>query len=498
MGKEGTTAALVWEGRVPPSDIDGERAILGCMLLDQEALEGGIDTLNRGHFYSPVHSLIFDTCKRMAEKGEPVDLLTITQRLKADNNLDKVEGPGYLSGLVNVVPTIENLLHYAKVVRDLAGRRQIIRASMKASEMAYQKDDVISTADILLRIPNEVEEILGWDYEDPMAPLDRYKASVRNAIMEDDEPVERGMKTGYTRHDAEIGGIHPGRLYAWGGRPGHGKTTLLLNMGEGLLKNNPDSQNLFLSLEMQAPEVLDKLIAMRITREVGYPMIPVRAIQKRTAYRTHDVAKRHALKFGKGWIINDKRGMDIDEIIRTIRRMKRNNPSIRVVIIDYIQKIRDPKDKRDYTFYEKAVGSLFNECGLSDIAIIIASQVKREVSRERRLPSAADIYGGDALEQYADFIGGMCDPWITKPQEQKTYRESNLPRELLLQTIKNKHGPSILWKLKFFPTVSLMVREDETISDKEPEKAGPTQEELTLGETLNLDDDVDFFDEGKT
>jgi len=460
-------------GTPPPQNIEAEMAVLGGMLVDghwdQGIIERMMELLKPEYFYSGVNERLYAVMVEMKGEGRKIDMITVSDYLDSKGLLvtggDSLSR-GYIAHLANEKGIIENAEYYAGLIIEKAVLRRIIKDCTNAFHKAHEEKPFADIYEQIMRLLAATDQMLEVGTENLYEFLEDYQRLIRHASTVDDSDFKErtGLKTGYTNFDYESGGLFPGRLYGFAGRNKHGKTTWALNMGEGLLEKNVGLKILFVSLEMQAEDVMNKLISIRTSAVMGRD-VPLRAIQSQSAFRTTDYVRDVGLNFGDGWIIDDRRGQKTEDIVRRIRRAVRLFPEIKVVIIDYMQKIVDPTGKRNYIHYENMCGALFNEAGLSKVAIYLLAQAGRGVARENRMPNDADIYGGDALDQYADQIDAIFDPYHGRPEDERGMAQDSLDRELNFRTLKNKYGPSIDWKVTLIPVTGLMYDHLKTDAD---------------------------------
>ncbi len=216
--------------RIPPQFLEGERAILGGILLDNDALPKVIAVLSPGDFYREAHRVLFDTIIELFNRNEPVDWLTLTAVLKANGRLELVGGVTFLTELIDAVPSAANILHYTQVVKEKAILRQMISASNEISTRCYEEhssiDDFLDEAEqIMFRIGESriksgfihIHDLMKTSFE-----------AIEN-LYERKENVT-GVPSGFKDLDSLTAGFQPSDLIIVAGRPSMGKTSFALNI----------------------------------------------------------------------------------------------------------------------------------------------------------------------------------------------------------------------------------------------------------------------------
>lgn len=216
---------------IPPHDIDAERSVLGALLIDSDAIVKIVEFLRSAHFYRNVHVSIYESILNLYEKREPADLITVPDELKRMNALEKTGGVAYLTELVNSVPTAANIEHYAKIIRDHAVRRSLIRAAAEISEIAHSNEEVEEMLDeaeqTLFTVSQDkvqqdfvpIGEVLEVTFE-RLDELSKTKGSIR------------GVPTGFKQMDRMLSGLQRDDLVILAARPSVGKSSLAINIAQ--------------------------------------------------------------------------------------------------------------------------------------------------------------------------------------------------------------------------------------------------------------------------
>jgi len=246
--------------KVPPQNIEAERSVLGSLMLDKDAIIRVANLIRVGDFYKDDHNLIYEAMVELYEKREPIDVLSLSNRLEEKNQLDKVGGSSYLTSLVNSVPSSSNVEHYAKVVQKKSTLRKLITASSEITEMGYKESE-------------DVEKILDEAEQKLFSVSQKYikqdfisiKSILESAFNRIDELHKgdhklRGIPSGFPDLDQILAGFQKSDLVILAARPSIGKTTLALDFARQIAVKEKISVGIF-SLEMGADQLIDRTIS---------------------------------------------------------------------------------------------------------------------------------------------------------------------------------------------------------------------------------------------
>ena len=386
--------------RIPPQNLDAEQSTLGSMLLEKEAIYKGAEILRPDDFYREAHRVIFEVVVHLANKGEPVDLITVSEELKQRGMLDKVGGVAYLTQLANFVPTAANVGHYANIVAEKSLLRSIISVATNIVKMGYEGSEEVDV--ILDRAEKDIFEI-------SRKRNVKGFVSLRSILVETFERIEKlyeskggvtGLPTGYPDFDRMTAGLQPSDLIILAARPSMGKTTFALNLGSYAAVELKIPAIIF-SLEMSKEQLALKLLCS----EAGVDNQRIRT----GTLRDDDWPKlSHALgRLSDAMLfIDDTPGISALEIRAKTRRIKAEH-GLGLVIIDYLQLMgsRSKSENRQQEVSEisRSLKALAREL---DVPVIALSQLSRAVEqRADKKPGLADLRESGSLEQDADIVG---------------------------------------------------------------------------------------------
>jgi replicative DNA helicase len=398
-----------------PYDIEIEQALLGAILVDNQALERVSALIKPEHFYDPLHGRIYETMTAAVERGAYVMTpLTLHAAMKADPGLIELGGTQYLAGLASAAPAMPNVRDYARILHDLAVRRSLIRIGEDIVNTAYEApadkgpQDQIEEAEKALYNVSESSKY-------GQGPID-FAESLRRTVALAEKAQARGgrisgLVTGFTDIDSLLGGLQPSDLIILAGRPGMGKTSLATNIAFNTARAYVQDMEagaevprgapvLFFSLEMAAQQLSARILSEQTEIEMW-------------KIRNGRFADNEWEKFVLSMqdlstlplYIDDTGGISIAQIAARARRMKREK-NIGCVIIDHIQIVssagRTENRVQELTEISKSLKVLAKDL---DVPVIALSQLSRSVdSRDDKRPVLSDLRESGSIEQDADVV----------------------------------------------------------------------------------------------
>jgi len=426
--------------RLPPQDIDAEKSVLGALMLEPNAIIKVADVLLSKDFYKPEHQTIFQAILELFEKSKPIDILSVTSRLKEKKQLKDVGGSSYLTELVNSVPTTAHINHYADLIKKKSIFRGLITASSEINEKAFVADQ---EADEFL---DEVErKIFAISQESTTSHFSHIKEDLKDAYeriekLHQGERKLRGVSTGFEELDNLLSGFQKSDLIVLGARPSFGKTALALD----IVRNIATKENLpvgFFSLEMSREQIVDRLIAAEAQ---------VALWKLRTGRLTDDIEFemiQEALdRLSKAPLfIDDTPSPNILEMRSMARRLQIEH-GLSLLVIDYLQLIQPRTVSQNMvqqvTEISRGLKSLARELNTPILAV---SQLSRAVEqREMKIPRLSDLRESGSIEQEADLV-----LFIYRKDRDRLdvpFEEQNMT-EILIS--KHRNGPLGAVKLRF-------------------------------------------------
>ncbi|MFM2019773.1 MAG: replicative helicase [Actinomycetota bacterium] len=385
--------------RVLPHNLEAEQSTLGGMLLSQEAVAEVFEMVSPSDFYAPKHELIFNAVLSLFGKGEPTDVIAVSDELNKQGNLLKAGGADYLHSLTSYVPTAANASYYAKIVADKAILRRLIEAGTRIAQAGYDSQGEVE--DLVNQAQAEVYKVVSQtSREDYIGLSDSIEAAIREIETAQQRGGElTGIPTGFTDLDAFTHGLHPGQLIIVAARPAVGKSTFALDLARAAaIKHN--KATIFFSLEMGRAE-----IAMRmLSAESSIYLQSMRKGNVSEADWTRLAAVRGKINDAPLYI-DDSPNMSLVEIRAKCRRLAQQ-VDLKMVVIDYIQLMSSGKKvesrQQEVSEFSRALKLLAKELGIPVIAL---SQLNRQAEQAKdKRPELSHLRESGSLEQDADVV----------------------------------------------------------------------------------------------
>ena len=423
--------------RLPPQNLDAEQAVLGAMLLEEQALVQAAELLDEGAFYKDTHRKIFSTLLALYKATVPVDLLTVTEELKKRNQLDAVGGPSYLATLTSVVPTSANAEHYCRIVKQKAILRDLIRASTQIAAECY---DEAHDPDLLLdRAETRIFDIASKKLRrDAVAMKDIIKSSIEMIdTLYQRKGMITGLPTGFVDLDRELAGLQPADLIVVAGRPAMGKSSFALCVAEHVALQQKAGVAVF-SLEMSKENLVQRLLCSHAR---------INAHNVRTGMlSTSDWPNltKAAGKLSEAPIyIDDSPSVSILELRARARRLKSRH-DISLIILDYLQLMEESANaenrQQEISIISRGLKALAREL---NVPVIAVSQLSRAPERRETFrPRLSDLRESGAIEQDADVVLMLFREDYYNPTD-----ENKGTAELIIA--KQRNGPTGTVRLAF-------------------------------------------------
>ena len=430
-----TTESLLQ--RVPPQNLDAERAVLGSLLLVNEHMSQVVDVLSSEEFYSRSHRVIYRAVVDLYNRGEAIDFLTLQDELRRRGELEAAGGTEYLSKLTDVVPSAANVQHYAGIVRETAALRALIQATTDILTTAYQETE---RADQLLdQAESRIFEIAERRVTSDLIPLKDVVKRTMEHLLDIEGRGVTGLKTGFADLDELTAGLQPGELIVLASRPSIGKTTFALNLAERVAANplvDERKSVAIFSLEMSVQQLAQNLLCL-------HERIDAQRVRKGM------LSKEERVKLGRAAqvlyevpiYVNDSPSLSALSLRAKARRLKRQH-DIQLIIVDYLQLMEPPPvDNRQQQVAEisRALKGLARELGVPVLAL---SQLNRSPeAREDHRPRLADLRESGAIEQDADVVLLL--------HRDDAYDPNKNPGLAELDVAKQRNGPTGKVRLTF-------------------------------------------------
>ena len=406
---------------------------LGSLMLDKDAIFKVADFLSTRDFYKPAHAEIYQAMLDLFTQREPIDVLSVTTRLKEKNKLEDLGGSSYLTSLVNTVPTASHVDHYASIVRKKRLLRDLIEASHHIAQLGYREADDVG------RLIDEAEQKIFGVARDS---LKKEFFTVRDALEEAWDRIERlhkgdgalrGVSTGFPDLDNYLAGLQKSDLIVLASRPSLGKTSLALNIARNVAIEEKKAVGIF-SLEMSREQLVDRLIAA----EAGVDLWRLRTGKLKHEGEDSDFVRiRDAMEnLSRASIfLDDSPSPTVMEIRAKARRLQSEH-DLGLVVIDYLQLISGANNVesrvQEVSEISRALKGMAKEL---NVPVLAVSQLSRGVEmRHPAIPKLFDLRDSGTIEQDADVVMFIY-------REDKDKRDSNRKNIAEIHIEKHRNGP---------------------------------------------------------
>jgi len=435
---------------LPPQNVEAEQAVLGAILLDNQALYKAIEVVGADEFYRPAHRRIFEAMIALSEQNQVVDLVTLTDHLRHAGTLDGIGGSAYLTDLAQSVATAAGVTHHAKLIHETGINRALIGVATEIVTRGYEGtkrvDELLDYAE---------RSIFGIAESRLKKSFTAIKAVVHstlehiNKLYEQKEKIT-GIPTGFADLDNITAGLQPSDLIIVAGRPSSGKTSLALGMALHAALHKPKSyQVAIFSLEMSKEQ-----LCMRFLSAAGsLDMHRIRTGQLHREDWSHLTRAASALTESHIYI-DDTAGITALELRAKIRR-QRAETGLDLVVVDYLQLMSGGGDsesrQQEISDISRSLKAIAKEL---NIPVVALSQLSRAVeSRQDKRPMLADLRESGAIEQDADLVMMIYRKSMYAGRDGEGQGDEVGDPDHIAEILISKHrnGPTGSVKLTFLP-----------------------------------------------
>lgn len=424
--------------RTPPQNIEAEQAVLGAIFLEPESLLVASEILTPEDFYRVSHQKIFACMLSLNEEGKAVDIVTVTDELQAENQLENVGGISYLTELAGAVPTAANIEYYARIVAEKSLLRRLIKTATDIARDGYEREDDVES--LLAEAERKILEVSNrnrtGDFQNIRDVLVKTYDYIELLHSRKDEVT--GIPTGFYELDRMTAGFQKNDLIIVAARPSVGKTAFALNIATNVATKTDHNVAIF-SLEMGAEQLV-----MRMLSSVGN----INSQNLRTGNLTDEDWKKLTMAMGtlsnSGIFIDDTPGIRVADIRAKCRRLKQEH-GLGMVIIDYLQLIQGNRRnvenrQQEVSEISRSLKELAREL---EVPVIALSQLSRSVEqRQDKRPMMSDIRESGSIEQDADIVAFLYrDDYYDQETENKNIIE--------IIIAKQRNGPTGTIQLAF-------------------------------------------------
>lgn len=406
--------------RVPPQNLEAEQAVLGAILLQSEALITAMERIQPEDFYDPAHQMIYEAMIELGEENQPVDLITLTAKLQAKQQLEDVGRISYLTKLANAVPTAANVDYYAQIIEEKSMMRRLIRTATQIVSEGYSGGEDVSG--------------LLSDAERRILEISNRRSSsgfiaIKDVLMDVYERVEflnqhqggtTGIPSGFPDLDKMTSGFQRSDLIIVAARPSVGKTAFALNIAQNVGVRAKETVAIF-SLEMSASQLVQRMICAESNVDAG---------RLRTGQLEDDDWEKLTMSIAAlseaEVYIDDTPGVTVADIRAKCRRLKKER-GLGMILIDYLQLIHGrgkPGENRQQEVSEisRTLKQIAREL---EVPVIALSQLSRGVEqRQDKRPMMSDLRESGSIEQDADIVAFLYrDDYYNQDTEKKNIIE---------------------------------------------------------------------------
>lgn len=415
--------------KTPPHNLESEQCVIGSIIVEEETLVPVAEILDREDFYIDAHKVIYDSMIELGNERKPIDMITLTNRLKEKGYLDQVGGVTYLTSITNMIPTTSNVKVYAEIVKKNSTLRKLIKASNDIISMGYEASD--SLDDILNVAEKKIFDISQDRMSQDFKPISEVLTSVTAMIEEVYSKGSdiTGLDTGFIDLNKKLGGFHKSDLILIAARPGMGKTAFALNLVANAAIRSKSSVAVF-SLEMSKEQLVQRLLSSQSNvalNNISKGKIADDEWKKLTDAMTV-LSSSHIF-------IDDTPGIKVSEIRSKCRKLKMEE-GLDMIMIDYLQLMeadgRADNRQQEVSKISRSLKILAKEMNCPVIAL---SQLSRNTeSGKDHMPKLSDLRDSGAIEQDADIVMFIYrDEYYTKMETKK----KDLAEIIIA---KNRHG----------------------------------------------------------
>lgn len=385
-------------GKIPPQNLEIEQSVLSCLMLDRSAMNKVADVLSPDDFYKHNHQTIYAACRELFEKGDPIDFLSVSNRLNEKKELEAIGGNGYLTELVNLVPSFGHVASYARIVRHKRVLRDLISVSRDIEMLGYDESEeleqVLDSAE--KKIFNIAQKGITQDF-----------TMIKETLSDAFDRIERlsqgsgtrGLATGFADLDKMLSGLQKSDLVILAARPSLGKSTLALNIAANIAANEKIPVGVF-SLEMSKDQMVDRLISAYS----GVDLWKIRTGRLQTE-DFENIQRALAILSEIPLYIDDVGSPSVLQMKALSRRLQAEN-GLGLLVIDYLQ-LMEPLNRmaspvQQVSENSRALKELAREL---NIPVLVLSQLSRAVEqRIPPIPKLSDLRESGAIEQDADVV----------------------------------------------------------------------------------------------
>lgn len=437
--------------KIPPQNLEAEMSLLGSILIDKDAMLKIADIIDREDFYKNIHGDIYETMVELYGRNEPVDVLTLGNRLEEKGLLEKIGGRSYLISLSNAVPTASHVLHYANIVRRKSTLRKLLGAASEITRLGYKEE-----AEDVEGVLDEAQKHL---YGVTQKHLKNTYVHIKSVLSDAFERIDelhrdkgklRGLPTGYKQLDNLLAGLQKSDLIILAARPSVGKTSLALDIARHVAVKEKVPVGVF-SLEMSKEQLVDRLLCSQANVDL-WKMRTGNLSDKPDSDDFPRIGNAMGVLSEAPIFIDDSPGNNVMQIRTKARRLQMEH-GLGLIIVDYLQLMETHKTSYGNDNRVQEVAEITrNLKGIArelNVPVLALSQLSRMVEqRKPAIPKLSDLRESGSIEQDADVV-----IFIYRKAADRSYRLEDIPPDekniAELHIAKHRNGPVGMVKVFF-------------------------------------------------
>jgi replicative DNA helicase len=418
--------------RMPPQALDAEKAVLGSLMTKAERMYDVSDILSPESFYIEKHRIIYNALRALFQKQEPLDVLSVKEKLRSKKHLERAGGASYLAELVNSTPVTANAYHYAQLVQKTATLRALIDGAEFIADLGF--DEGKDLEEVLDSAEKRIYEITNTPslhkFVSMREELSEAWARIEHLHKTSDE--QRGVPTGFKDLDTLLAGLQKSDLIILAARPSMGKTALALDMARHAAIRSNAPVGIF-SLEMSSQQLVDRMLAAEAQVDAWRLRTGKLSTDEEFSRVRDGIEKLSTAPI----FIDDKPANTVLSMRSVARRMKREH-GLQLIIVDYLQ-LMAPTGKyaadstvQQVTEISRSLKGLAREL---DVPVLALSQLSRAVEQRRGKPRLSDLRDSGSIEQDADVV------MFIHREDKMNDGESDRPNIAEILVEKHRNGP---------------------------------------------------------
>ena len=457
-----STADLEFAGRRAPWSNDAEQAVLGAMLLDQDAALKGAEFLDDTMFYKEAHRILFRAMVSLTERSDVIDPVTLRDELSKRGDLERAGGMEYIATLIDVVPTAANVEYHTRIVRDKAVLRRLVEAATEIIQDVYEGR--ADSGEVLDNAEHRIFQVAQFRRSEEFSRLKEliWPTMERIEKLQGGQGVVTGVPSGFVDLDQLTAGFQRGDLVIIAARPSMGKTSFVLNCVQHAAIEHQIGVAIF-SLEMSKEALVQRLLCSE-------GLVDAQRL-RRGALRDDDYPKlaRAAGLLGTAPIwIDDSAALTPLAMRSKARRLKAEH-DIGIVVVDYLQLMQGPSNtenrQQEISYISRSLKALAKELDVPVVALSQLSRAPEQRTGEGRRPQLSDLRESGAIEQDADLVCFIYRPEMYEGPTDKDGNNIEGQAELIVG--KQRNGPT--------GTVELYFKKEYTRFDNRSHRTAPTE-----------------------